>query len=699
MTQNTLFAEAQHAHQQNQLRKAERLYKQVIEINPGHADAHHFLGLVYSGLGYAQRGIQSIERAAELQPNNPAFLTNLGESMRRAGDLQGAVESFRKAIQSAPDFSQAHYNLGNVLKDQGRLPDAIDHYRQAVHHQPNHAQAWYNLGNTLMAAGNFRSASQCLETAVDLRPDFAPALSNLGITYMELDEIQKAVNRYKRAVEIQPDFPEAHRNLGQALEKQGDLEGAKASFARVLALEPDNDLFRLHVETLCPMIMPSVEAIAAYRDQVWQALNKFKAVDFNLAKLDSANASPPSVITYHGEDDRALKEAWANLFADRIPREPIPPRESGAAIHVGFVVTHGHEGVFLKCMRGIINLLPEVAKIDRFKHSKAGPLRITMVCSQQAGAEILRQGITHPEIDFLTLSSDVFAAAELVRRARFDVLHYWEIGTDSMNYFLPFFRAAPVQCATWGWPITSGVPEVDFYLSCEHLEPQDAQSHYSEELVLFKQLPTYYFRPPVPDPLRPRAAFGLGARDNLYLCTQNLRKIHPEMDEIVGAILRKDPQGRMLFIQDGQPGVTDLLRKRLQGSIPDVSERIQFLARLPEGDYLNVVALADVLLDSLHYCGGANTSYDAFAAGTPMVTLPTGYHRGRYTAAAYRQMGVERLIADSPESYVNLAVRVATDAEFRAERRAEILEHNDILFEDGDAVVELADFFVRQFEA
>ena len=268
-----------------------------------------------------------------------------------------------------------------------------------------------------------------------------------------------------------------------------------------------------------------------------------------------------------------------------------------------------------------------------------------------------------------------------------------------MNYFLPFFRTAPVQCATWGWPITSGVPEIDYYLSCGLLEPPDAQAHYSEELVLFKQLPSYYFRPPVPEPLRPRAAFGLGSRDNLYLCTQNLRKVHPEMDALIGEILRKDTQGRMLFIQDGQPGVTDLLRKRLQRTIPDVSDRIQFLARLPEVDYLNVVALADVILDSLHYCGGANTSYDAFAAGTPMITLPTEFHRGRYTAAAYRQMGVETLIASSAQEYVDLAVRVATEVDFRAQVSAEILENNDILFEDGDAVVELADFLVRQFEA
>ena len=68
------------------------------------------------------------------------------------------------------------------------------------------------------------------------------------------------------------------------------------------------------------------------------------------------------------------------------------------------------------------------------------------------------------------------------------------------------------------------------------------------------------------------------------------------------------------------------------------------------------IPAADVLLDTFHFSGG-NTSFEAFAVGTPVVTLPSGFLRGRFTAGLYRKMGVADLIAETAESYVDLALR------------------------------------------
>ena len=132
--------------------------------------------------------------------------------------------------------------------------------------------------------------------------------------------------------------------------------------------------------------------------------------------------------------------------------------------------------------------------------------------------------------------------------------------------------------------------------------------------------------------------------------------------------------------------------------MPDVVARIQFLPHMAEADYLNVLALADVALDTLHYGGGANTTYDAFAAGTPVVTLPTPFQRGRYAYAAYQQIGVYDAIAGSPEAYVAIALRLGTDRAARADLSARISAACPPLFEDGAAVTELADFFDQALE-
>jgi protein O-GlcNAc transferase len=105
-----------------------------------------------------------------------------------------------------------------------------------------------------------------------------------------------------------------------------------------------------------------------------------------------------------------------------------------------------------------------------------------------------------------------------------------------------------------------------------------------------------------------------------------------------------------------------------------------------------------VVLDTLHYGGGANTTYDSFAAGTPVVTLPTQFQRGRYAYAAYQQIDVYDAIADSPAAYVALALALGTDRAARADLSARISAACPVLFEDQAAVAELAEFFEQALE-
>jgi predicted O-linked N-acetylglucosamine transferase (SPINDLY family) len=508
---------------------------------------------------------------------------------------------------------------------------------------------------------------------------------NLGAAYAELGEMTKAVNRYKDVLEQSPESVNGLRNLGFALEKQGDIDGAIESFSKVLELEPENELLRLHVETICPPVMPSNLELDSYRFRLRETLNALSDTDLKFNESAKLEIQFPFLVAYHGGNDLSIKKQWSSLFAKHFERRQtteFEPYNPSRPIRIGFVVTHSHEGVFLKCMRGIINRLPDL-----------GDFEISIICSQQGGVDILSKGITHSAIRFLPIQSDLEIAAETIHAEKFDILHFWEVGTDSLNYFLPFYRLAAVQCACWGWPTTTGIPQMDYFITSELLETDQSDEYYSEKLVRFEHLPTYYHFPPLPESPKSRAVFGLGARDNIYLCTQNLRKVHPDMDRLIEGILEGDPQGRVLFIQDAQPGVTDLLRKRFLREIPGVANRIQFLPRRKEEAYLNIVQLADVILDTLHYCGGANTTYDAFSAGTPIVTLPMRYHRGRYTSAAYRQIGVVDLIANSAKDYVDIALKLGTDPEYREKKSKMIRESIAVLFEDEKAVEELADFF------
>ena len=141
------------------------------------------------------------------------------------------------------------------------------------------------------------------------------------------------------------------------------------------------------------------------------------------------------------------------------------------------------------------------------------------------------------------------------------------------------------------------------------------------------------------------------------------------------------------------PGWSQRLRTRWQRTLADVQDRIVFVPRLRKDDYLNLISLADVMLDTVHF-NGMNTSLEAFAVGTPAVTLPASFQRGRHTQAMYRRMGLADLIAGDADSYVEQAVRLANDAAHRAEISRRISANSAVLFEDANVVREFERFFM-----
>jgi len=184
----------------------------------------------------------------------------------------------------------------------------------------------------------------------------------------------------------------------------------------------------------------------------------------------------------------------------------------------------------------------------------------------------------------------------------------------------------------------------------------------------------------------------LAVEAHIYACPQSLFKLHPEFDDLLGGILRGDPRGTLVLSQGAGPHVTQQLRKRFATTLPDVVDRIHFVAKLKRPDFLSLLAVADVLLDPLHF-GGGNTSYEGLAFGVPIVTLPSQFLRGRITFALYQQMQMLDCVARSPLEYVEIALRLGTDDSYRQTIRDKILAAHSVLLENSEGVRELEQFF------
>jgi len=633
--------------------------------------------------GRLEESIAAFLAALDHDPRHTKALLNLGTVHARLGHGELALDCYRRALAADPGFVQAHANLASLLHARGELGGAIRSLEAALRGEPENAALWNQLGLALYEDGRVGAARAAFERAIAAKPGFAEAHNNLGGVLKIEERLAEALRLHERAAALRPDFFEAHENVGKIHEDRCEVPEAREAYRRALALRRD-PVLELHRELLCPPVFESAAALAAHRKHAEAVVEGFAGRDLRLAqeRVQSSRAEPPIEWAYHGVDNRALKERHAALFETYLPSRVLEhaPARAGPW-RVGFVVTPGHEGVFARCMSGLLN------GIDPARFG------VAVVCSR-ARAGAIAGAVRRKDVRWLQLPLRFDHAAERLRAAAFDVLYYWEVGTDSTNHFLPFLRLAPVQCTGWGWPDTSGAPELDYHLTSEALAEPGCEAHFSETLVRLPELPPSFQRPPIPEEPKAPSHFGLADDAHLYVCAQNLRKIHPDFDALLGGILRGDPKGVAVLVEDAHPAAGQLLRARWQETLPDVAERLVLLPRLAPEDYFHLLARATVALDPLHF-GGANTVYDALAAGVPVVTLPGALPRGRYAAALTRAVGAPEGIVATPAEYVERALALATDPGLRARVSARIRDGANALFERRAAVEQLEGFFAE----
>jgi predicted O-linked N-acetylglucosamine transferase (SPINDLY family) len=396
------------------------------------------------------------------------------------------------------------------------------------------------------------------------------------------------------------------------------------------------------------------------------------------------------LFAYHGVNDLNIQRRLAAFYTKAYPElvetsyhnarnKPIQNK-----INIAFVSKHFFSHTVAELYRGIIKHLPR----DRF----------TVTLFRFPGREDhMAKQINRTADTVVTLPADLTRARNRIAEHSPDIIFYPDIGMDSLTYFLAFSRLAPVQCVGWGHPVTTGLPNIDYFLSLNDAEPNNGQDHYTEHLIRLESVGTYFYRPSLPENPSSRNVLGLPEQHNIYACPQSLFKFHPDFDEILGQILRRDSHGRIVLIDGRIQHWSHLLQKRFESSIPDVVDRIRFIPQMSHADFLSFLLQADVILDTIYF-GGGKTSLEAFACGQPVVTLPGDFLRGRLTLAFYKQMGIMDCVANDTASYVDIAFTLANDKSWKKALTDKLQERSDVLYENDQVIDELAWFFQQAME-
>ncbi|MGH8700799.1 MAG: hypothetical protein ACREVR_06430, partial [Burkholderiales bacterium] len=462
-------------------------------------------------------------------------------------------------------------------------------------------------------------------------------------------------------------------------------EEARAVQSHAIRLQQDL-VSRVRRALLIPAIYTSRQEISAVRERFSVELDELlRLAPEPVSDPDAAVGTLPFYLAYHDAPNRDLLRklcaVMRRVYRPTTDPHALAPTRTSSKLRIGFVSTYFHTHSVGRTTIGLIRDLPR----DRFE---------VHVFAVDPANDSMRLAIEHAADRYQSIPRAIEEVRRAIAAAKLDVLLFADIGMHPTTYFLALCRLAPIQIATWGHSETSGVDTIDYYLSSDAVEIESAQDHYSETLVRPKAffLPRYA-RPTLAAPAS-RESLGLPPRRPLYACLQMPFKLHPDMDAVLAAVLERDPRGEIALL-DRHAFWSEQLRQRFTRTIGADATRIRFLPKMSHERYLATIAAADVVLDPLYF-GGCNSSCEALALGVPVVTLPGTHLFGRFTLGLYEEMGLRDCVAGSTDAYVDRAVQIGTERDYREHLAREINARSAVLFDREDFTLAFAEFIERE---
>ena len=280
---------------------------------------------------------------------------------------------------------------------------------------------------------------------------------------------------------------------------------------------------------------------------------------------------------------------------------------------------------------------------------------------------------------------------KVLENAKLDIVFYTDIGMSGDLYYLTFYRFAKFQINTWGHPETSGNNNIDYFLSNEMSESYDSSKYYSEKLIKFKNFNIYCDPPSFNNK---EFKYNFPQNKNIYFCPQTIFKLVPDFDEVLKGIIDLDQKALIFFIKDSYHHQYKIFLQRLKNKKIDL-DKIIFLDRLSQSEFIYLCGKSDVLLDPLYF-GAGNSFMETFLYPAPLVTCPGTFLRSRLALGLYKQLNVQDApICKSTNDYVFKAVELANNKKNNILIREQISEKGKFFFKNKNVLTEYENFFLN----
>jgi predicted O-linked N-acetylglucosamine transferase (SPINDLY family) len=525
----------------------------------------------------------------------------------QAGDLVNAEQIYRQILQVDPGHAHTWYLLGTVCQMRGNLDEALGALRQALQLKPTFAESHNHLGVALAQQRKLDDAITSFREALLLKPELASAHRNLALALMERWKLDEAVGSLQQAIKHKPDFAQAHYDLGIAYVRQGRPEEAVNSFRQAVLLKPNN-------------------------------AKAHSAMLLTLHYL--AQSEPPSLFAEHCR--------WADQHAAGLA-PPHPPRSANRdpkrTLRIGYVSPDFREHAVARYVE------PVFAAHDHSLFHITAYADVDQPDAVTAGIQ------AHADQWRRIAGSRDREVARLIRQDEIDILVDLA-GHTGMNRLLVFAcKPAPIQVTHFGYPNTTGLRTVDYRITDLYADPPGkSEGFYTEKLIRLPETAWCYQPSPGPE-VAPLPCLKSG--QVTFGSFNNLPKVTSEVIALWSRILKALPLSRLRILtnssaQGEQRAMDTFARNGIRG------DRIDLVGRKRRDEYFQLYQGVDICLDPFPYNGGITTC-DALWMGVPVISLEGNSYVSRQGVSLLSNLGMQELIAESPEAYVEKAVRLCDD--------------------------------------
>lgn len=628
----------------DQLEEAADAYRKCVVLEPANDVTRSDLGFVLGKLERHQEAVDALMPAYQRGSQLPDLINNLGNSLRLIERLDEAEQALLKAVALDPERWQFQSNLAGVYYQQGRVNEALDVFERLYRDHPDEPQPISDLATCYVRTGRAEQAIPMFKKVLEKLPEDVKTWNSLGVAYASLFKHKEAEEAYRTALKYDPTDFHINDNLGSLLKADNRYDEANLAAHVTLSL-PDYrpsrflSIFQIFHNTC------DYEGVRALGD-VEALCEQAPPLALTGAIFDMmVHAATP-------ESTRrlvALHRKWGMAIERQVAHRPLPPLAARAKhdkLRIGLLSSD------LRSHAVGRHLMPLLRNYDRDRIEFYGftPWDYPNDPMQQEIAGLIKA--------FRPVKNmRVRDIAAFIRQDEIDVLFDFNGHTLGSKMEAMAYRAAPVQIAWLGYPFTSGLKDIDYFLLDDRVRPTSDELLLEKPLIMPESWVTFGEYPEVPItdklPLEQNGFITFGTLNNPY-------KYTPQTIEAWARVMMRVPESRMIFVRgevDSRVLCLHIAQEFKRHGVE--SKRLFFFNNNKQGvRYLECYNQLDLTMDTFPVTGGTTTC-DASWMGVPVVSIVgDGYHQ-RISYAILDRIGLGELCAHSVDEFVEKAVTLA----------------------------------------